>query len=121
SHFTAGYEQFNRVVARYRSEPWFRDLRGEYTGEMVRHSEAEIRIGGPQQDQGTTWNFDAESVLRRVTAPLLWMIAGADTQGPGEESRANLVRLNAEGRPITVAVFPNTEHGIHEFRLAANG
>jgi uncharacterized protein len=121
SHFKDGYGPFNTVVARYRAEPWFKDLKGEFTGEMVKHGEAELRIGGPAQDEGTTWNVDAVGNLRRVPVPLLWMVAGDDTQGAGPETIENLMTLKAEGRPITVAVFGKTEHGIHYYRLGKNG
>ena len=113
SNFTGGFERFNAVVAKYRSEPWFKDLKGEFTGEMVTYSEAQIREVGPQRDEGTPWTYDAVGALARVTTPLLWMIAGADTEGAGEETPRNLLALRAEGRPFTVVEFPNTEHGVH--------
>ena len=101
------------MVAKYRNEPWFKDLAGEFTGEMVKHSEAELRIGGPAQDDGTTWNVDAVGNLRRIQTPLLWLIAGDDSEGAGAETPETLLTLQAEGRPITVAMFGKTEHGIH--------
>jgi uncharacterized protein len=121
THFTGGYETFNAVVRKYRNEPWFKDLKGEFTGELVKHSEPELRVGGPAQDDGTTWEVDAVGNLRRVSAPLLWMVAGDDTQGAGPETPEALLTLKSEGRPITVAWFANTEHGIHEFRVSKSG
>lgn len=121
THFTGGYEAFNAVVRKYRAEPWFKDLAGEFTGEMVKYSEPELRIGGPAQDDGTTWEVDAVGNLRRVPVPLLWMIAGDDTEGAGPETPETLLTLKAEGRPITVARFAKTEHGIHEYRLSPLG
>jgi len=121
SRFRDGYPAFNAVVAKYRGEPWFKDLNGEFTGEMVKHSEAELRIGGPAQDEGTTWNVDAVGNLRRLHQPLLWLIAADDTQGAGPETPLTLATLQAEGRPITVAMFDKTEHGIHLYRLGKNG
>jgi dienelactone hydrolase len=121
SHFKDGYGPLNAAVAKYRGEPWFKDLKGEFTGEVVKHSEAELRFGGPAQDQGTTWNVDAVGNLSRVPAPLLWMFAGDDTQGAGPETIENLMLLKAQGRPITLAVFGKTEHGIHYYRLGKNG
>ena len=121
SRFTSGYDRFNAVVAKYRGEPWFKDLKGEFTGEMVQATEAQLRVIGPQRDEGTSWDFDAVGSLRRLNTPLLWMIAGADTEGAGEETKETLLGLKAEGRPITILDFPNTEHGIHEFRLSSSG
>lgn len=121
SRFTTGYEGLSAVVAKYRSEPWFKDLNGEFTGEIVKYPEAILRTEGPKRDEGTSWGFDAVGSLKRLKAPLLWIIAGADSEGPGEESRDNLLALKKSGKDITVALFPDTEHGIHEFRLSPAG
>ena len=121
SDFTSGFERLKAVVAKYDKEPWFKDLKGEFTGDIVKYPEAVLRVEGPKRDEGTTWEFDAVASLRRLRAPLLWMIAGDDTEGAGEETPRNLFKLQAEGRPITVAVFPHTEHGIHTLRLGVKG
>jgi pimeloyl-ACP methyl ester carboxylesterase len=121
AHFASGYEKFNDAVARYRNEPWFKNLKGEYTGEMIKYTEAQLRVGGPQRDEGTLWDFDAVGVLGRLKTPLLWMVAGKDSEGPGEETPVNLLALKALGHPISVALFPNAEHGIHELRILPDG
>jgi dienelactone hydrolase len=119
SNFTRGFARFNAVVAAYRAEPWFKDLKGEYTGDIVRLGEAELRVEGPAHDVGTPWDYDAVGALRRLPAPLLWMIAGEDTEGAGPETPRALAALQGEGRPVTVAVFPATEHGMHTFFVRA--
>jgi pimeloyl-ACP methyl ester carboxylesterase len=120
SDFTSGFERLNAVIGKYGREPWFKDLNGEFTGEVTQaamaYPEAVLRVEGPKRDEGTTWEFDAMASLRRLRAPLLWMIAGADTGGAGEETKDNLLTLQREGRPVTIVVFPNTEHGIHLIR-----
>jgi alpha-beta hydrolase superfamily lysophospholipase len=116
SHFTAGFGALKTVVDRYAAEPWFRDLKGEFTGEMARLSEADIRRIGAEAEVGTPWDYDAVSALRAVPCPLLWMIAGDDTEGAGPETPAALRSLRREGRPVTIALFPHTEHGIHLLR-----
>lgn len=121
SRFTAGYERFNAIVAKYRDEPWFKDLNGEYTGEVVKYSEAQLRVGGPARDDGTPWNHDARGVLAQLRTPLLWMVAGQDTEGPGPETPAALLELKGAGQPFTIVRFPNAEHGIHDIRVSAAG
>lgn len=120
SNFSRGYERLAEVRASYGAEPWFKDLKGEFTGEIAHHSEAELKLIGPAQDVGAPWDYDAVAALRRLKAPLLWMVAEADTEGAGPETPRALFGLQREGRPITVAVFPNTEHGLHLF-LARGG
>jgi hypothetical protein len=121
SRFTSGFDALRAVTGKYGKEPWFKDLNGEFTGEIVKYPEQVLRVEGPKRDEGTSWDFDAVGSLRRLPAPLLWMIAGADTEGAGPETAAHLFALQREGRPITVAVFPNTEHGIHLLRTGADG
>ena len=121
ARFQGGFETFNAIVAKYRNEPWFKDLKGQFTGEMVRYTEAQIRAAGPSQDDGTTWEYDAMAGLRRLDAPLLWLLAGDDTGGAGPETRSNLLTLKHEGRPVTVVNFPATEHGLMEFRTSVGG
>ncbi len=121
SDFKAGFDRLNALKRRYGEEPWFKDLKGEFTGDFVRNPEIGLRVAGPFFDQGTTWNHDAVGVLRRVEAPLLWMLAGADTGGAGAETREALLALKAAGRPITVVDFPGTEHGIVEFKPGPDG
>lgn len=124
SRFTNGFGELRAVVARYSSEPWFKDLDGEFTGEIVKalaHPDNAVRAEGQKRDVGTSWNFDAMGSLRQLSTPLLWMVAGSDTGGAGEETRENLLALQRERRAITIAVFPETDHGIHTFRTGSDG
>lgn len=121
SDFTGGYDRLNAVKVKYGKEPWFKDLKGEFTGDVAKYPEAVLRVEGPKRDEGTTWEFDAMASLRALRVPLLWMIAADDTEGPGEETKHNLLTLQAEGRPVTVAIFPKTEHGIHLLRTTSAG
>lgn len=121
SDFTSGFAELAAVVAKYGKEPWFKDLKGEFTGEVVKYPESVLRVEGPKRDEGTSWEFDAMASLRRLQVPLLWLIAGKDTEGAGEETKRNLLILQREGRPVTVAIFPETEHGIHLLRTTSSG
>ena len=59
--------------------------------------------------------------LRRVEAPVLWILAADDTEAPIEGTRERLTGLAAEGRPITVLQYPDADHGIIQFETGANG
>lgn len=114
SKFTS-FDDLNALKAKWSGEPWWKDLEGEFTGQIAKAPEAAVRVIGPTQDQGTTWEHDPMPVLRRVKAPILWLIAGDDLEAPPEETAKRLVGLAKEGRNITVLEFPKTDHGIREF------
>ena len=118
SKFTA-FDDLNALRAKWSDEPWWKDLEGEFTGQIAKAPEAAVRAIGPAQDKGTTWEHDPIPVLRSVEAPILWLIAGEDLEAPPEETAARLVGLAKEGRRITVLQFPRTDHGIREFDVVA--
>lgn len=115
SKFKDGFVELNALKARWEAEPWWKDLEGEFTGQIAKAPEAAVRAIGPKMDQGTTWEFDPMPVLRSVKPPMLWILAGEDLEAPVEETRTRLVGLAKAGRPVTVIEFPNTDHGIRAF------
>lgn len=116
SKFTS-FDDLNALKAKWESEPWWKDLEGEFTGQIAKAPEAAIRVIGPRMDQGTTWEHEPIAVLRQVKAPILWLIAGDDLEAPPEETAKRLAGLAKEGRKITVLEFPKTDHGIREFEV----
>src|SRR3546814_9942243 len=59
--------------------------------------------------------------LRAVDVPQLWALGGQDIDAPAGEIARRIKGLIAEGRPITLAVFPKAEHGMTEFETAPDG
>lgn len=110
--------RLSAVRRAYRDEPWFSAMQGEYTGSLLRWPAWISRLALPWFDQGTPWDHDPMPVLRRVDAPQHWIIAAEDREAPPAETLRRLRVLAAEGRPVTVAVFPDTDHGIVEFEQA---
>src|SRR3546814_1215905 len=60
-------------------------------------------------------------VLRSLSIPQLWILAGDDSEAPPGETMRRLRALAGEGRPITTMVFPGTDHGIVAFETGADG
>jgi hypothetical protein len=60
-------------------------------------------------------------VLRSGDSPILWILAANDTEAPPEGTRERLTLLAAEGRPITLLQYPDTDHGIVEFERGSDG
>jgi hypothetical protein len=59
--------------------------------------------------------------LSALKTPQLWVLGGQDLDAPSAETCARLRRLIAQGRPITLAVYPKAEHGMTEFEIDPHG
>ncbi|MEM7217048.1 MAG: alpha/beta hydrolase [Pseudomonadota bacterium] len=112
SDFEDGRDDLQRLREAHGDSEWFQHLRGGVTWEMVSRPLWQFRLGYFFLDVGTTWAFEPVPVLRSVDSRMLWVLAGDDRSAPPEATREILAGLQAEGRPIDVAVFPNTDHGI---------
>jgi uncharacterized protein len=121
SGFTKGFERFDRVRAKYRSEPWYKDLHGNYTYLILPYSEAQLREKGKAFVFGTSFRYDPMPTLRALKTPQLWILGEDDLEAPCTPTANRLKALAAQGRPITLAVFPRAEHGIYEFETEPDG
>ncbi len=121
SGFRDGYDALAAVKDKYGREPWWKDMRGEFTGELANRPPLLLRWFGPLYDEGTTWRHDPMPVLHALKVPLLWVLAGADREAPPEETRARLRAVAQAGGPVTLVEFPDTDHGMLEFVESADG
>jgi pimeloyl-ACP methyl ester carboxylesterase len=116
-----GFEGLEDVRARYRAEPWFADIKGEFTGMLLNTPNDQIIAMAPQLDTGTSWDYDPLPVLSSLNTPMLWIQAENDTGAPPEATRRRLIDLSAKGRPITLLEYPDTDHGIVRFETGPDG
>ncbi len=123
THFNEGFEALAKVRTQIGAAPWAKNISGEYSGDMLRMSEADLRrIGRARFDNlELIWDYDAEAALRRLKVPLLWVLAEQDRAAPIAATRSILSRLRASGQPIDTYLFPDTDHGMVEFRTDAEG
>lgn len=121
SDFRSGYDQLDAVKAKYGKEPWFKYVRGDIAFYLLETPEAKLREQGPVLLAGVPANYDPMPMLRNLNTPQLWILAADDHDAPSAETERRLRALQAKGKPITVAVFPSTEHGIYEFETKADG
>ena len=121
SGFTKGFENFDAVRAKYRHEPWYRDLHGNYTHFILPYTASEIREKGKDLIFGTPFRYDPMPTLSAVKAPQLWILGQDDLEAPSAETSRRIKTLIGEGKPITLAIFPHVEHGMTEYELASNG
>jgi uncharacterized protein len=121
SGFTRGFEGFDAVRTKYHTEPWYKDLHGNYTHFILPYTATEIREKGKDFIFGTPFRYDPMPTLRAVKAPQLWILGQDDLEAPSAETSRRIKMLIAEGKPITLALFPHAEHGMTEYEVAANG
>ena len=118
---TKGFERFDAVRAKYRNEPWYKDVHGNYTHFILPYTAAEAREKFKDSLPGTPFRYDPMPTLRAVEAPQLWVLGEDDLEAPSAETSRRLKTLIAEGKPITLALFPRAEHGMTEYEIASDG
>ena len=116
-----GFDGLETVRSRYRAEPWFADIRGEFTGLLLNAPNEQILAMAPQLEAGPSWDYDPLPVLSSLDTPMLWIQAQDDTGAPPEATRRRLIDLSAQGRPITLLEYPHTDHGIVRYETGADG
>src|SRR5947208_10345826 len=121
SGFTKGFERFDVVRAKYRNEPWYKDLHGNYTHFILPYTGAEARAKFKDSLPGTPFRYDPMPTLRAVEAPQLWVLGEDNLEAPSAETSHRLKTLIVEGKPITLALFPRAEHGMTEYEIASDG
>ncbi|QIL02613.1 alpha/beta hydrolase [Sphingomonas sinipercae] len=116
SGYRRGIDTLATLKRQYSGEPWYKHIRGEFSGRILRATPAELRGRAKSpNDLGLPWHHDAMAVLRTLTVPQLWALAEQDRVTPSLLTRDRLKKLQSEGLPIDIAMFPNTDHGIREF------
>ena len=121
SDFTQGFERFDAVRAKYRNEPWYKDVHGNFTYMLLPYTAVELREKGKQYVWGTPWHYDPMPTLRAVQAPQLWVLGEDDLESPSAETSRRLRSLIQAGRPITLALYPHAEHGMTEYEIGPDG
>ena len=121
SDFQQGFEAFDAVRKKYRDQPWYKDVYGNFTHLLLPYYGDELRQKVQPYRFGTPWHYDPMPVLRKLRTPQLWELGDADIDAPIGETFHRLRTLAREGAPITIAVFPGGEHGMTTFENAPDG
>ena len=123
SHFQEGYDGLARVKRELASAPWAATIEGEYSGDILRMSDADLRrVGRARFDNvELIWDYDAIAALKKVKVPLLWVLAGEDREAPIGGTREKLLSLIGAGQRIGLYLFPDTDHGMFEYTVNPDG
>ncbi len=115
------FDRFAQVRDPLRSEPWFKDVRGDFTWMVLPVKRDEVLAFAKQIDWHTPFLYDPLATIARVKVPQLWVLAEDDLDAPSAETARRLSQLRMAGRPITSALWAHTEHGIFEYETNADG
>jgi uncharacterized protein len=115
SGFQSGYQELAAVRNTYRDEPWLPYVRGNVTRLMIEMPEETLRKIGPTVFNGVSPDYDPMPVLETLGTAQLWILGGQDIDAPHAETFRRLRKLQADGRPVSIAVYPDSEHGLYEF------
>ena len=123
SDFRTGYEALDAVRREMADKPCAAKIDGEYSGAIARMPNEDLRrIGAARFDNlELISDYDAVAALKKLDAPLLWVLAGEDREAPIETTRGALLGLAKAGKPVDVYLFPQTDHGMWEFTTDASG
>jgi len=121
SDFRTGYDRLDALKNHYGKEPWFKFVHGDVTWALLAWPTEQLKQKGPILFAGVPLQYDPMPVLRNLDAPQLWILGSEDADAPSAETAARLRALQKAGRPITLALFPNAEHGIYEYEATADG
>lgn len=117
-------EQFERFAAlreKFRPEPWFKHAHGNFLFMLMNISAAEFEAAKSMLEMGTPWRYDPMPTITALNTPQLWMLAQDDVDAPSADTARLLEGLRTQGRPVSVAMFPKTEHGVYEYETAPDG
>ncbi len=117
SNFTSHLDELERVRTKYGREPWFSNIDGQYSGELLEGKIDQAREESPS----VPWDYPSEERLRKLRIPQLWVMAEDDSVAPSAPSIARLKALRKEGADIRIIVFPRTDHGIRLYTVGLDG
>jgi dipeptidyl aminopeptidase/acylaminoacyl peptidase len=114
-----------------RSQPWFAGVRGSdsmlgvLTDTKLPLWAMRVYLWWRIRSQGDTpfidRVYDPVPTMQKLQTPSLWLLGGQDSSAPTPWTLRELQKLQAEGRPVQVRVFPDADHGIIKFVQAQNG
>lgn len=119
--FDEGVDELADLKNRYRDEPWFDQIEGEFTHEFLVRPIWQVEAAMPFFDRGTSWDYEPRPVLASLDIPALWVLAAEDREAPPDTTIPILEDLQAEGTPVDVVIFPDADHGIIEFETLDDG
>src|SRR5687767_7191331 len=114
SRFTDGLDDLRKFKAAHADAKWLQEVEGDFTGPLLRSPDDKFEELRKLLGFDAILDYDAQAALRRVRVPMLWIVAGKDTEAPPGPTLEFLRTLQPEPPQLDIAVFPNADHGIIE-------
>jgi dienelactone hydrolase len=114
SKFKEGMQELAVLKSKYGKEEWYKKLNGDYTGLIANATEAQLVFFKGIFSMDIDLEYDPMPALKKVKDPMLWVIAGKDTEAPNTETIARLKQLQSAGSHLDLVIFPNADHGMIE-------
>ena len=112
SRFTDGLDDLQKFKTAHGDEKWLQEVEGDFTGPLLRSPDDQFSELRAALGFDAILDYDAQAALRRVRAPMLWVVAGKDTEAPPAPTLNFLRTLQAAPPQLDVAVFLDADHGI---------
>ena len=116
-----GYDAFDALRRKYHTEPWYKDVHGDFLFFVLPLNKAQIDQQARKLLFHTPFRYEPMPALRASTAPQLWILGSDDLEAPSAETAARIKSLIGDGKNYTLAVYPGAEHGMTEYELDARG
>lgn len=116
SKFREGLAELAVLKSKYGQEGWYKTLNGDYTGLLANANEAQLLQYKEIFSFDIDLEYDPMPALKKVNCPMLWVIAGKDSEAPSTETIARLKQLQLAGSHLDLIIFPNADHGIIEMK-----
>jgi len=117
-----GYDAFDTLRQRYKTEPWYKDVHGDFLFGILPLNQKQIISAIAEFGfQATPFRYEPMPALRLSTTPQLWILGADDLDAPSAETAKRVSSLIAAGKDFTLAVYPYVEHGMTEYELNAKG
>lgn len=119
-----GYEAFAALRRKYRSEPWYKDVHGDFLFFILPLQRQQIIDALDTKlsfVHTTPFGYEPMPALQASNTPQLWVLGTDDLEAPSAQTAARIRSLIAAGKDFTLAVYPGAEHGIIDYELDAKG
>jgi dienelactone hydrolase len=115
------YAAFDALRRKYKSEPWYKDVHGDFLFFVLPLNKAQIEEQAKKLLSHTPFRYEPMPALRVSTTPQLWVLGSDDLDAPSAETARRIKSLILQGKNFTLAVYPGAEHGMTEYELDAKG
>ncbi len=117
-----GYEQFDELRVRYKTQPWFKDVHGDFLFFILPLDKEHITNALTHEFNFVVpFRYEPMPTLRVSRTPQLWILGSDDLEAPSDETARRIRSLIDTGKNFTLAIFSGAEHGMTEYDLKPDG